>query len=105
MLPTKRQGNDHHLKPALPLRQPQTPLTPKASSNPPPKPVASETNQHPRDWSTAAIGAAMDNAARWYDTLRRHDLFTVDDHAKMDELRITADRAAGEAEPPKAKHA
>lgn len=47
----------------------------------------------------------MDNAARWYDTLRRHDLFTVDDHAKMDELRITADRAAGEAEPPKAKHA
>lgn len=67
------------------------------------KTISGEAKQHPTDRSPAAVGTALANAARWYDALCRHDLATIDDHAKMDELRITAARAAGEATPQKAE--
>ena len=63
------------------------------------KTIADEAQKHPNDRSAPVISAALDNAARYYDALCRHDLATVDDHAKMDELRITAARAAGDAAP------
>ena len=69
------------------------------------KTIASEAYQHPHNRSLAATGAAKDSTTRWYHALRRHDPSTVDDHARMDELSITAAGAAGAAEPPKAKHA